>query len=344
MLQHRGFTACIVDVETGRPLPEYLTALNLDKNQVSCWIPSREGQKFSVHWEDLGGDVDTCAYILVDGVVVPGRFLFGIGKTFRSGIRTSETTERPFMFRKVVEHTNSLLPSKDAGMIILKVKRVHRLTGRPPDELDNIPRATQTGRQVGDMYVGFGEERTASEQWNYTWDVKPYDHDNPPGERGIHTHVSFVFRYRSLEFLQAQGIAETPSAPRVSIPAPLPRPRPYPPPTHVPRVSVRRISSAPVVPSSELSSPSTPLSASQSSMKNNQGPDPNSPSSPLANNPYRQLMKVGLLTPNTYRRLPSEMRRATSWMTNDTNLPGVGLIRFDPRADLDNNRITVPPE
>jgi hypothetical protein len=73
-----------------------------------------------VHWEDLGGDVDTCAFILVDGIVgaynrvsgletsnllslVPGRFLFGIGKTFRSGIRTSENTERPFEFRKVAE-------------------------------------------------------------------------------------------------------------------------------------------------------------------------------------------------------------------------------------------------
>ncbi|ESK88347.1 hypothetical protein Moror_14780 [Moniliophthora roreri MCA 2997] len=197
MVQHRGFTACILDVETGHPLPEYHTLLNPDKNQVSCWIPSREEQKFSVYWEDLGGGVDTCGFILVDGVVVPGRFLFGFGSTRHSGIKISENMEKPFTFRKVVEHTNSLSSStKNAGMIILKIKRVKRRNTRPPDELP-IARATQAGRQVGDMYVGFGEERT-SERYSFTWDVEPYDHDNPPGERGIRTYVSFVFRYRPL--------------------------------------------------------------------------------------------------------------------------------------------------
>uniref|UniRef100_A0A0W0GEG4 Uncharacterized protein n=1 Tax=Moniliophthora roreri TaxID=221103 RepID=A0A0W0GEG4_MONRR len=346
MVQHRGFTACILDVETGHPLPEYHTLLNPDKNQVTCWIPSREEQKFSVYWEDLGGGVDTCGFILVDGVVVPGRFLFGFGSTRHSGIQISENMEKPFTFRKVVEHTNSLSSStKNAGMIILKIKRVKRRNTRPPDELP-IARATQAGRQVGDMYVGFGEERT-SQRYSFTWDVEPYDHDNPPGERGIRTYVSFVFRYRPLgkcmpiivnhkllseasEFFQARSIAETPSAPRVSILAPLPRH----PPAHVPRAPVRRISSAPAVPSSELSSSSAPLSASKSSMKKNQRPDPNSPSSPLTNKPHPTPIDV----------YPSEMRRTTSRMTNDTNLPGVAFIRFDPRADLDNNRITVPLE
>jgi hypothetical protein len=44
--------------------------------------------------------VHTAAYINLDGVVVPGRFLFGHGEASRQGIRTGRHTERPFMFSR----------------------------------------------------------------------------------------------------------------------------------------------------------------------------------------------------------------------------------------------------
>jgi hypothetical protein len=54
-----------------------------------------------VHWKDHGGKVDTCSFITLDGFVVPGRFLFGEGETWRQGVRSSMNTERPFMFQRV---------------------------------------------------------------------------------------------------------------------------------------------------------------------------------------------------------------------------------------------------
>jgi hypothetical protein len=45
--------------------------------------------------------VSTCAFIILDGVVVPGRFLHGEGAASRGGVRVSKTTERPFVFSKV---------------------------------------------------------------------------------------------------------------------------------------------------------------------------------------------------------------------------------------------------
>jgi hypothetical protein len=115
MLTHRGFSAWIV--VDGKPVPEYLVAEDTKAARVSCWIPSEAGQvgtappcftlqltfsqKFSVHWKDHGGKVDSCSFISLDGLVVPGRFLFGSGDTFRQGVRSSTTTERPFVFQKI---------------------------------------------------------------------------------------------------------------------------------------------------------------------------------------------------------------------------------------------------
>lgn len=47
--------------------------------------------------------MDSCGFIILDGLVVPGRFLFGEGITSRGGVRASKSTERPFMFQKVLE-------------------------------------------------------------------------------------------------------------------------------------------------------------------------------------------------------------------------------------------------
>jgi hypothetical protein len=72
--------------------------LGLD-TAVACVSPGR--QTFAVHWRDDGGGVDTAAYINLDGTVVPGRFLFGRGETYRDAMRSGPSSERPFMFSKV---------------------------------------------------------------------------------------------------------------------------------------------------------------------------------------------------------------------------------------------------
>jgi len=121
MLTLHGFSACIES--NGAPLPEYLVSVDEKASRVSCWIPGVEGQVcffffpllsnngalkliffgklFKVNWTDEGSKVSTCAFIILDGVVVPGRFLHGEGAASRGGVRVSKTTERPFVFSKV---------------------------------------------------------------------------------------------------------------------------------------------------------------------------------------------------------------------------------------------------
>ncbi|EAU88761.2 hypothetical protein CC1G_01134 [Coprinopsis cinerea okayama7 len=203
MLTHRGFSAWItVDDE---PLPEYLVAVDESSHRVSCWIPGEEGQSFTVWWQDHGGKVDTCSFILLDGLAVPGRFLFGEGVSSRSGLRSSHMTEKPFVFTKVPQEEDSAESNKDAGTIVVKIKRVKRVAARPSNPVRPVGDVAASGKKkVGDLCVGFGQERSTTLQYHSTWSVVPYD--DPESEKPS-TYVSFVFRYRSAEFLESQGIA-----------------------------------------------------------------------------------------------------------------------------------------
>lgn len=69
--------------------------------KVYLTILKKYGQTFTVHWCDEGSKVSTCSFIILDGLVVPGRFLHGEGAASRGGVRVSKTTERPFVFKKV---------------------------------------------------------------------------------------------------------------------------------------------------------------------------------------------------------------------------------------------------
>ncbi|KAG6332672.1 hypothetical protein ID866_6417 [Astraeus odoratus] len=188
MLTHREFSAWIVS--NNQPLPEYLVAVDRKANRVSCWIPSEAGKQFSVHWKDQGSNVQTCSFISLDGFVVPGRFLYGSGGTSREGVRTGPTTERPFIFAEYQNAPSSSKNSRDAGTIILKIKRV-RLDGhKGANPLQQLPDMSRSQIMGSGHCIGYGDERPTYEQYPATWQVKPYD------ESSKRSYVTFVFRYR----------------------------------------------------------------------------------------------------------------------------------------------------
>ncbi|KAF8969847.1 hypothetical protein BDZ97DRAFT_165350 [Flammula alnicola] len=219
-LTYRGFSAWIEC--NGQNLPEYLIAVDEEAHRVSCWIPGAVGQRFTVFWQDHAGQVDSCAFITLDGLLVPGRFLFGDGIASRGGVRVSKTTERPFVFQNLPDQDSSPQGTvKDAGMITLKIKRIKRVVGRWANPLQPLPLTSVLGkRKAGDLCVGFGEEERVYAQHDTTWSVVPYE-DNAPSGAKPSTYVSFVFRYRSLEFLEAQGIVTEQKKPTQLVRAPI---------------------------------------------------------------------------------------------------------------------------
>ncbi|THU82270.1 hypothetical protein K435DRAFT_934272 [Dendrothele bispora CBS 962.96] len=125
------------------------------------------------------------------------------------------------MFQIVPEergHGSSTSINKDAGTIVIKIKRIRRLASRPSNDFRSPP-SHVTGNRPGDAYVGYGVNSPTTPQSETTWDVGPYD-DDGSGSKRAKTYVSFVFRYRTMEFLQAQGIVDSAPAapPRPSVP------------------------------------------------------------------------------------------------------------------------------
>ncbi|KAJ3732302.1 hypothetical protein DFJ43DRAFT_1074718 [Lentinula guzmanii] len=286
MLTHRGFSAWI-EVD-GQPVPEYLAAVNAKLNQISCWIPSEESKAFSVHWSDAGGNVDTCSFITLDGVVVPGRFLLGSGTTSRSGVRTSKNTEAPFVFKKSQGGTTLSTSSKsDAGMITLKIKRINRVSPRPANAYHDLTKIIPAQPSVGDLCAGFGADNKSFDQSPFTWAIKPHDTTNPKSKK-IPTYVSFVFRYRSREFLQAQGIVEPERVPDTPSPSIFNRLR----------VPVRRVASAPAAAGPPTPSPTPPLRISS-----------------------KENPKPYIANPYPLRRPTVDTRRTASWRAT-TDAPG----------------------
>ncbi|KAJ7632810.1 hypothetical protein FB45DRAFT_913559 [Roridomyces roridus] len=284
MLTHRQFSAWIV--VDGKPVPEFLVADDPENAQVSCWIPSEPDQKFIVHWKDHGTGVDTCAFISLDGLPIPGRYLFGTGQTYRGGVRSGENTERPFMFHKVEEDSNDPV-NADSGKITLKIKRIKRGPSRPANSLQDLP-SVLGKRKVGDIRAGFGQIESAYAQYPYTWSVQPYEDDVPAGSPP-RTYVTFVFRYRSREWLQTQNIMpEDDVKPSLT--------------TRSTRAPMRRVASAPTRPPIEQKPPLTPRAS----------PGP----------PLKKIKMDGdqnlPLGPAGIRRPSSEMRRTVSYQVTTT--------------------------
>lgn len=89
---------------------------------------------------------------------------------------------------------------KDIGTITLKIKRIIRTTTRPANAPLNIPVYRRAQSAASQHRVGFGPERSTTEQYPQTWGCKPYDEKHPG------SYVKFTFRYRSKGMSNCSGV------------------------------------------------------------------------------------------------------------------------------------------
>ncbi|CDO68294.1 hypothetical protein BN946_scf184799.g21 [Trametes cinnabarina] len=201
MLEHRGFSAWITSEDMG--LMEFEPRVDEKNHTVTCWIAGPVGKTFVVHWRDHGSQVDSASYIYFDGFKVSGQFLYGSGEELRRGVRVGPQEERPFVFSKIAADDavgfEDKATNKNVGSIILEIKQIKRDESYGPNKVREPPKVIRGHRQEGDVCVRYGDTRPAPMQ-KPTWKIKPYD----PNNRG--PFVTFVFRYRSQDWLVSQGI------------------------------------------------------------------------------------------------------------------------------------------
>ncbi|KAF9223810.1 hypothetical protein BS17DRAFT_781226 [Gyrodon lividus] len=212
-MQLGDFTAHVIVDE--KELEEYDVVID-NATKVTCWIASEEGKKFRVKWQChaqtrlMGASGD----VMVDGIscgrhrMHPG--LMGVGDTKSLSSIIYDTKERDLMFSRLrLSDDDALLHkevSKDLGNISLTIshgmlvksprRRLRTELCMPDDKFHEKSKKATVHR------VGFGPEREREHLPKFLHRLIPSG--DPP--------LVFVFKYRPLDVLQANGIAPKPDS------------------------------------------------------------------------------------------------------------------------------------
>ncbi|KAI6149869.1 hypothetical protein BKA82DRAFT_997796 [Pisolithus tinctorius] len=201
-------------VVEGKELEEYEVTISNGGKQVTCWIASEAGKKFSVTWECHSMKrLDSRGELTVDSIIC-SCLILSKGRNHRGDFSTLHlgTKERDLMFCDLQLTDDEALLGKSVsnqlGEITLRIYR-----GRINRE--NIKKGTlgtdsglttdanvyheKSVKKLTTHCVGFGPERE-SRVYNLV-DFTP--NRSPP--------LEFVFKYRPIGILQANGIAPRPT-------------------------------------------------------------------------------------------------------------------------------------
>jgi len=208
MLEHRNFRAWITcgdeKVETYQP--------EIAERQMTGWIASAVGKEFQIRVQDMT-ESRFCTFsarVYIDGSQVFYEHSGAKAVLNLTRMRTSPTTEAPMLFSPLRTTDDECVAKpddatlKDFGTIKIVVARVtvrSRNSGgsaHHPALREKTIHERSKKAALGGLQVKTGQEIKTTPQ--STVQVVPYDPTDPG------PHVTFEFRYRSQQFLEAQGI------------------------------------------------------------------------------------------------------------------------------------------
>ncbi|KAG9018616.1 hypothetical protein FRB90_011223 [Tulasnella sp. 427] len=223
MLDFRSFRVSIRADHQDLPIfqPEY----DEDTKTATCWIPSEEGQTFSIYGrQDKSFPHYTSARIFLDGSKQPiERILWGKDQGYTmtvGGVNVSRTARRPFQFARLEttdddSYLDQPLTLKAPGTIRIEMYRV-RVTGESswqgPAVDDTSCKVHEKSKKAGAHITRLGKQEVSRPRTR-SIQTKPYSSSDALA------WVSFEFRYRpaggaSIAILQAEGIMPKPNVSR----------------------------------------------------------------------------------------------------------------------------------
>ncbi|KAF9479625.1 hypothetical protein BDN70DRAFT_878591 [Pholiota conissans] len=217
-LTYNGFEAWVAIDD--KPLPQFSIEYDEAKREYSAWIPSEAGKKFAVHYRKVQRNKFSYrAKLFLDGT--SGDSLIhnkheqnrgGDVKTMSSmEVSTIETVD--FMFNSAVltdedeylDHPSCLgIGEIKLILSLAKVARREPPKHRDPGDrkLPEIPKIHERSKKGLVHQIKFSEVKS-----------KPYRAYGKTKLKSIEEPVTFIFRYRSMDVLQANGIAPRPIPP-----------------------------------------------------------------------------------------------------------------------------------
>jgi len=192
----------------GKKLPEYDVQYSDNGTRATCWIPSEAGKEFSIVYDHPLRVSATSTKIWIDGVSCRGKVMKAKSRktiVYHKGISTSEHTYRPYVFSncQLTDNDDAFGLGPGIGEIKLTVRdalvqaRVpfsHNHAVLPPLHIHErskkgIVHGTQLGQDVSRPRKGLYHTRS------------------------IQKLASFVFKYRPIAVLMADGIAPPEKSP-----------------------------------------------------------------------------------------------------------------------------------
>ncbi|OSC99728.1 hypothetical protein PYCCODRAFT_1372578 [Trametes coccinea BRFM310] len=209
-LELNGYTAHVC--YDGKELTMY-DVKQEDGKTVSCWIPSEKDKAFTVHYGDMLSKAVMTVQTCIDGQLARSAAYVSKREGSCEGQYDRDNRCRPFIFSPLVvtddETAASPKQKLDAGFGTIQVKMIRvkqfiRSGGTSRLSLDDIGVGPvhETSKKAGVHTVSLGEpmERSSAQPVAY------YDAIG----REKHPFATFIFRYRPLELLKANGIVPRP--------------------------------------------------------------------------------------------------------------------------------------
>ncbi|EIW84401.1 hypothetical protein CONPUDRAFT_135860 [Coniophora puteana RWD-64-598 SS2] len=205
----------------GKALDELDVSVDEARHTATCYIPSQAGKKFMVEWRCLSKSRThwSSGRVGVDGVWCKGKVI----RSARSGQEDSarrsyftvdKTTTRDFMFSNINltdDETYLHVPDLDklGGITLDIVRGVPETHYSSPEHRRSVKDSRtmhERAKKALVHCVGFGREKKRPIPSARTHKVRP-----------TRSTLHFIFKYRPLAVLQAQGIASLPVPQRAPI-------------------------------------------------------------------------------------------------------------------------------
>ncbi|KAJ7354656.1 hypothetical protein DFH08DRAFT_934080 [Mycena albidolilacea] len=189
-----GGISCWVEIENSAA-PEYHIETFDDHKLVTCWIASEVGKKFSVSWRNSFLPAPTAGHVFMDGIECGGRVIWGPGpmRATHEGV-TDTRTVKSFVFSPLtVTDDDDFLqdsPNRKLGCIEVAIY---------PIQIFGFVPAVSNSSTLSEIKIHERSKKSNAVAHRFT---------GPP-------LVTFVFKYRPLDTLRANGVM--PSPPQLKI-------------------------------------------------------------------------------------------------------------------------------